>query len=510
MSPGSSPFKEQRRGRRYRYRLPVDLHSQAGKKRLWTHDVGAHGIFLLMNEPPRERHVLKLTIYLPEGPVGTVAHGTHTSPRGMGAQFFALSRDAKQRWDRFLSELAGEKTPQQEAREGEEDLPETATFVVKLKTKEALKEFVDHCVSAGGTYLRTPVLKAVGSQVTLTMVHPVTERDFALAGQVVRLHQKRPKGMEIHFTKGTLAQASSFQEFIESGEHADINIDEENDLVLETSDEFAIPTATTSPPPEPAPAPAPAAARDEEDVLFDIDVFDDTVVEKTPLSEEEQFEWIDVEDELLIDTGIPDATDTFALPNTDPEGEAEQTGPVPVSQEGHPMPGSLPDLSEATRPFMQVTVSCDKCDMLDTEIDAGGAPGVLGAVARLRPYFCPSCQMIVSLRRPLPAADRARVREKLDESDALEAHVPLRLLFDVASLDEPLRCPTCDTKLKTTKATKALEHAIDKIEAGEDPADVEVPCALCREGRWSVEHVVPPVRTAETGAPEPGESEPED
>ena len=485
----NSSFKEQRRGRRYRYRLPVDIHSQSGKKRLWTHDVGSHGIFLLMKEPPRERHVLKLTVYLPEGPVGTIAHGTHTSPRGMGAQFFALSRDAKLRWDRFLAELAGEKLPTANPSD-DGDGAQSATFVVKLKTTQALEEFVQHCVSAGGTYLRTPVLKEVGSSVTLTMVHPATEREFPLAGTVVRLHQKRPKGMEIHFTPGTLQQTTAFSHFIETGEPQDINVDQEVQLVLEASDGNPVAPAK--------PSRAVATPSMDDDVSFDIDVFDDTVVTNAALSEEEVFDWIDVDEEFLIDTGMPDATDMFSMPSTDPSMRSPgESGPIPVSQEGQAVPAALPDLADYTQPFIQVSVACNSCDMLETHLDAGGAPGVLGVVARLRPYFCPHCQMVVTRPRPLPAEERAAVREKLVASDTLNVPVPLRLLFEVAALDAPLRCPTCETKLKQTKATKALEQAITKIQNNEDPSDVEVPCSLCRDGQWTVEWVAPPLRATD-------------
>jgi hypothetical protein len=489
-----TPFKDQRRGRRYRYKLPVDLHSQRGNKRLWTHDVGNHGIFLLMKEPPRERHVLKLTIYLPEGPVGTVAHGTHTSPRGMGVQFFALSREAKLRWDRFLAEVAGDKPPEAQAPLGSELSNESATFVVKLKTKDALRDFVNNCVSAGGTYLRTPVLKEVGAHVTLTMVHPVTEREFPLAGRVVRLHQKRPKGMEIHFFKGTLSQTEAFDTFIETGERPDINVDDELELVVDS----------VQPPPSPTMTAEGASVNEsaEEDVLFDIDVLDDTEVTAADLDDHEVFDWVDVDDDLLIDIGIGDELDTFHPPPSDPGiriHDDERTGPVPVSQEGEPVPHGLEVLAEVTRPFFQVNVACNNCDMMEAELDVGGSPGVMGAVSRLRPYFCPSCKHVVTRRRPIAASKREEIKEALGDGDGLDTPVPMRLLFEVAELDEPLRCPHCDGKLKMTKATKALENAIDKLEVGEDASDVEVPCSLCREGRWSVERSAPLLRTEDLG-----------
>lgn len=452
------------------------MHSQRGAKRLWTHDVGAHGLFLLMNEPPRERHVLKLTIHLPEGAVGVVAHGTHTSPRGMGVQFFALAGEAKRRWDAFIAELGGQPT----AADPQDGGPAfgDATFVVKLKSLDALRDFAQHCLAAGGTYLRTPVLKAVGSPVTLTMVHPATERELHLAGVVARLHQQRPKGMEIQFNRATLALAGAFEQFLLTGVPPtfDVDLDADLDVVVEINDEQIA---------------APAVVIDEDP--FDVDVIDDAVLEKAHLEEEHKFNWMQVSEELLIDIGIGDELDTFEPPITDPnlrfDGRRE---PLPPSQEGDPIPVELDELA---RPFFQVVVRCDSCEMLETELDVGAAPGALGLVAEYQPYYCPSCAMVVTVKRLLQAGDRRTARTRLQERAALELPVPVRLLLEVGDLIDAPACPSCAGKLKSTKAMKALEKALTALERRVDAGEQRLPCAVCKDGRWTVERVEPPLRT---------------
>jgi hypothetical protein len=396
----------------------VDLHSQRGGKRLWTHDVGSHGIFLLMKEPPRERHVLKLTIHLPQGPIGAVAHGTHTSTRGMGVQFFALSGDAKRRWDTFLHELAG--APAAEAPR-EDEVSESATFVVKMKTREALLDFYEHSVGAGGTYLRTPVLKPVGAHVTLTLVHPATEKEYRVDGTVVRLHQARPKGMEIHFQNLAQSERDRIHEFIKTGERPpprEINIDDDLDLVVDAAEDKA------------------AAAGSDEEMSFDIDIFDDGDLERTPLPKDSKFIWEHVEDELLIDIGLGDDVGTFDVPHTDPEA----SGPIPVSQEGEPVPFDLGDLQ---RPSFQVVVRCDSCDMLETELDVGAVRGALGVVADKKPLFCPRCEVVHSVPRAATLATREDLRQhlKAEGPQAFRAPVPVSLLFEVAELGAPPQCP---------------------------------------------------------------------
>lgn len=467
MSTSQSRAGEQRRGRRYRQRLPVDLHSQRGAKRLFTHDVGAHGLFLLMNEPPRERHVVKLTIHLPDGPIAAVAHGTHTSNRGMGVQFFALAGESKRRWDAYLSALGG----LQDAGALEATASGDATFVVKLKTLDALRDFARHCLEAGGAYLRTPVLKPVGSPVRLAMVHPRSERELPLAGVVTRLHQERPKGIEIQFTRTTLTLQDAFATFVETGvpPEIEVDVDEEAALVVEVREE------------------RPAADEDP----FDIEVLADDALASLPLEDEHTFDWDDVSEELLVDVGVGDLG-TFEPPPTDPnlrfDGRKE---PVPPSQEGEPLPAALSDLA---RPFFQVAVRCDSCEMFETELDVGAPPGALGLVADLRPRFCPSCQTLVTTKQLAPLGRRAAVLATLHERGALELSVPVRLLLETSDLGEPSLCPTCRARLRQTKAVKALEEALQALERGEAPVERELRCGVCKTGRWSVERVEPPVR----------------
>lgn len=462
MSSLRSPPRDQRRGARYRQRLAVELHTQRGSKELFTHDVGAHGLFLLMSEPPRERHVLKLTVHLPDGPVGIVAHGTHTSARGIGVQFFALSGDAKRRWNVYLGGLAG--APVDEAAD---PVFGDATFVVKMHSPTALREFADSCFDAGGTYLRTPVLKGVGSGVTVTMVHPYTEREFPLAGAVMRLHQQRPKGMEIRFSDATLARREAFHRFVETGAAPVFEIDldtEEGLVVVEDS-----------------------AAADEVGFDIDVAVLDDSEVVEIELDEEEMFSWHDVEDDLLLDTGIGD--EELVPGRTD--AELFSVGPLPFSQEGEPVPD---DLRALTRPPFAVRLSCDSCDMLETELDAGGVPGSLGFVAEYKPFFCPSCRLVLTRRRLLLEEERQAALGRIKLRGALQAPTTLRAVFDVAELSDPPRCSSCEGKLKATRPVQLLAEVLAKLERGDDTSDVSVPCALCKDGRWRVERVAPPLK----------------
>lgn len=451
----------------------MDVHAHGARKRYWTYDVGAHGLFLLMSEPPRERHVLKLTIHLPDGPVAAVAYGTHTSQRGMGVQFFSLAGEAKRRWDAYLSALGAPSSTDAL----ESGTLGDATFIVKLKTLDALRDFARHCLDAGGTYLRTPVLRAVGSPVSLAMVHPLTEQELVLTGLVMRLHQQRPKGMEIQFTSATLARKHAFERFVETGIAPAVEKVVDAHPNLESGDADTLE--------------GDAAGADEDP--FDIDVLeDDPALRGVPLDDEHTFAWDHVSEELLIDIGLGDELGTFELPTTSPGAHvSERAEPPSPSQEGESLPPALTDL---VRPFFQVVVRCDACDMLDVELDVGAPPGALGLVSRLAPRYCPTCRTLVTTTLPAPPERRDAVLAALLERGPRGHVVPMQLLFDVARLSDAPACPICRTSLQASEEVRALEEELLALEEGRELSREPLGCGICKSGTWTVERVEPPIR----------------
>ena len=213
-------MKEQRRSQRFRHELKVELHDRHGSKEAFAVDVARHGLFLATDEPPRERHLVQLTVHIPSGPIraaGSVTRalkGQHDHEDGVGIQFFALSDDAKERWDAFIFQLQNTPPPPTSP-------PRAAgggsTFLVKLKTAERLKEFAQTHLAAGGTVLFTPVLRGPGEMVTLIVVHPKTDEEFRLPGVIHKAHSDRPKRLEIHFHGITPALLNAFAAFAETG-----------------------------------------------------------------------------------------------------------------------------------------------------------------------------------------------------------------------------------------------------------------------------------------------------
>ncbi|HEY4222301.1 MAG TPA: PilZ domain-containing protein, partial [Myxococcota bacterium] len=190
MVTSQPPMKEQRRAPRFRHELVVELHERAGPRRLHAIDVARHGLFLATDDPPRERHLVQLTVHLPGGAIRAAGSVTRTlrgrgeAEDGVGIQFFALSDDAKDRWDDFIFELQrttparGTRLPtKEELARPDPTIGGGATFLVKLKSQERLKEFGLTHLAAGGTVLFTPVLRAPGEVVTLIVVHPKSDEE---------------------------------------------------------------------------------------------------------------------------------------------------------------------------------------------------------------------------------------------------------------------------------------------------------------------------------------------
>jgi len=95
-----------------------------------------------------------------------------------------------------------------------------ASFLVRLKDKTRLKKFYTKDISTGGMFLKTPLLKKVGDEVEVILVHPETDQEFQLAGTVVRVVatvSEASQGMGIKFHELDEEQQQALIEFIETG-----------------------------------------------------------------------------------------------------------------------------------------------------------------------------------------------------------------------------------------------------------------------------------------------------
>ena len=95
-----------------------------------------------------------------------------------------------------------------------------ADFKVRMPTIEKLHEFMTRDISAGGIFLRTKRTVEIGTDVQVLVIHPETEQEFGLAGEVVRVHHDeagKPTGLGIKFTDLDAKTTNDLRQFVISG-----------------------------------------------------------------------------------------------------------------------------------------------------------------------------------------------------------------------------------------------------------------------------------------------------
>lgn len=247
-----SESREPRRQPRHEAAIACTLALGEGALELITADVSRHGAFLRTATPRPERELIHIHFRTPLGGLDAlcVVAESHPPARpsargpGMGVHFFAISKDAKERWDTFVADLelrsgaallsppagvaqpkrgasrAFEETPLGRAPDSREHPRQQACFLVRLADRSRLREFLATDVSQGGMFLRTPVLRECGELVEMVLVHPESQEDFPLRGRVVRVAEHedpKRRGLGIRFEPLTAERLEHLVAFIETG-----------------------------------------------------------------------------------------------------------------------------------------------------------------------------------------------------------------------------------------------------------------------------------------------------
>ncbi len=551
--------KDKRRSRRFPCVLHVDVHTKNGSRALQSVNISRHGLFLASDEPLRERHVVQLTIQLPDqAPVEATAWVSRSVAPGNGAvagagiQLFTLSADAKNRWDRFFfdlreSQLSGPTPPAQgpQTPSFPQVAEDAASFVVKFKSIDRLHEFDDNSLDVGGTFLVTPVLRPIGTEVQMIMVHPETDEEFVLTGQIVRLNEATPKGIEIKFHDDTNRRRTAFRRFVETGHHLPESPDAAWDAMgLELAGGVARPEphpgameehSVPSGPVVAAPGPDAAEGKPSLDVVVG-----------QPLKDEERFDWdkvdqnfmidLDIENQVLVDFEITDdnASDLVVeeaeevAPVVAKTGKAQPPSPAPLTS--LPGPADEEAIAEEARLFAReatsdeaefvddgdveidssqdevlppadplaealmtaglesiaVRVMCSDCDF-DTTLTLGDAPGALGLVATLKPFWSPREDTMLAVARARGEDEVALILDAVEDvtPGTFSAPVPMRVVLDAAALARKPRDPESGEELHEIDATTAVSAAVERLRDAEKFVDLDAPCHIC-DGAWTV------------------------
>lgn len=264
--------RDQRRYPRFEAPIRCTLKLREGPLELVTADVSRHGAFLRTDAPRPERELIQIHFQTPVGELDAMCMVVRAYPAaapgprgpGMGVDFFAISKPAKDLWDAFVAdvkirghdrgaslkaaeELSSSTSPPVEpprlpgpvatsadpttlppplpgqpprAPVERKHVRQKACFLVRMADKSRLREFLSGDVSQGGMFLKTPVLRAQGDLVELVLVHPESHEEYLLSGTVVRVvehEDMKRRGLGIRFERLDGGRLQELVTFIETG-----------------------------------------------------------------------------------------------------------------------------------------------------------------------------------------------------------------------------------------------------------------------------------------------------
>lgn len=252
--------RDRRRFPRFAAQIGVVLRRRSGEERLTTADVSRHGAFVRSASPAPLRQVVQLRFSLPGiGDVDVMCMVARSLPAGQapgpgfGVDFFALSKDSKARWERFVGELraraaidgldvppspngavalplrraggpAGGRAPPPPP-PADDDAPvpcdaHGSVFLLKLADRAALRAFVDDELERGGFFLKTSLVRELGDRIDVVLVHPDTDEEFHVDGTVVRRVTSGPldeRGLGIFFKALSPEGKRQLDAFVDGG-----------------------------------------------------------------------------------------------------------------------------------------------------------------------------------------------------------------------------------------------------------------------------------------------------
>lgn len=456
-------------------RLAVEITQAHGVQRVECVDVSRHGIFILTDEPPPARFLLRLIVHLPDGALGANAFVSRRVTEGLpgaGLQFFAMSSHAKRRWDAFVARLS-DKQRRGKLTEPEPAVPtatpilppspedEVASFMVKLESVERLKQFFERAAWTRSLYLVTPLVRPIGSPVVVLLIHPITGEEVALTGVVSRVSTDAPLGIEIQLDEITAENRAAFAAYLAG-----------RDPYSQRPGIRGLP----APEPEPAPPPAPPPSSlrptepapggdvtDTGDITGSISVdLDFSAPDGDSLEDEHRFEWDSVSDDLIIDLDLSELESSTSIPA--PAAAREHRSDDRAS---HPAgPGtSLEARVVSILPRRSTGIlKCPACERGDRVV-TGPAAGVLGLFAIHRTFRCKKCKLTQPVLRALPAKERDVLRERLGDlsTTEIEGQAMLDVAYRITNLWHPPRCVSCSGPLQSDKTTRLIDRTLPNL-----------------------------------------------
>jgi hypothetical protein len=192
--------------KRYRCAVPVTLRRRGTDQPLLTSEVSFRDTFVRTNDPPPANSLVRLVFTLPpdDAKIALSAHVTsviggqavHDHYPGFVARFVGLSGPAKDTWEALIQALRREHAESADttvvfAAVSYVDLfqrkaPAAGDLWLRPPTVDELERIVQQDIAQGTLFVPSASPVTPGANVTVQLVHPVTEAVFPLEGVVKR------------------------------------------------------------------------------------------------------------------------------------------------------------------------------------------------------------------------------------------------------------------------------------------------------------------------------------
>jgi PilZ domain len=191
---------------RYRCAVPVTLRKKGMDLALLTSEVSFGGAFVRTQSAPPVNSLVRLGFTLPpdDAKITLSAHVTQVIPQdasgdhypGFAVRFVGLDGPVKQRWEALVQSLRGEEmgardttvvfAPLSYLELFQANGPAAGDVWLQPQSVEELERIVKEEVPLGLVFVPTDGPVTPGANVTIQLLHPVTQAVFALEGVVKR------------------------------------------------------------------------------------------------------------------------------------------------------------------------------------------------------------------------------------------------------------------------------------------------------------------------------------
>lgn len=211
---------ERRRSARVPASLPVWLKDAHGGERTSTIDVSAHGVAVFTSKERRLRQYVELELTLPsEKRIALTAMVARPIEGGAALDFFALEAGVRQQWQAFLTDMQIREPPSPPPSKSIEEIEELPAFLVKPRDLGRLWAFYRGELARSSLRLESPVDQPVGSAVEVIVVHPSTDAEWPLLGEVAGRSVARAGRplLDVRLTHVDTALRAAFRSYVASG-----------------------------------------------------------------------------------------------------------------------------------------------------------------------------------------------------------------------------------------------------------------------------------------------------